>query len=181
MPSGGARFLEVSYGGSGGLRFDGVIYGTQCQVSATPAPANLNAAKTVSIYDPQGLGLYAVPGNDVIYTISANNTGAGAVDAGSLQLIDNMPGDVSFFNGDIDGAGPETDPVTFQETGSGLTFDFATNVGFSNSSAAPASFSDCTYTPAAGYDPNVAFICFNPSGSMAGGSNWAVSFRARIN
>ncbi len=181
VPSGGARFLEVSYGGSGGLRFDGVIYGTQCQVSATPAPANLNAAKTVSIYDPQGLGLYAVPGNDVIYTISANNTGAGAVDAGSLQLIDNMPGDVSFFNGDIDGAGPETDPVTFQETGSGLTFDFATNVGFSNSSAAPASFSDCTYTPAAGYDPNVAFICFNPSGSMAGGSNWAVSFRARIN
>ena len=179
VPAGGVRFLQVGYGGGGGLRFDGVIYNTQCQEASAPA-TSLSANKSVELYDPQNLGLYAIPGNDVIYTISVANTGTGDVDSGSMVLIDNMPEDVVFYNGDFDDGGPETDPVIFQGAGSGLMFDYNTDVAFSNAATAPTDFASCTYTPASGYDPNVAFICLNPTGTMAGGSSWSISFRSRI-
>ena len=164
---------------SGGVRFDGVIYNTQCQEASAPA-TSLSANKSVELYDPQNLGLYAIPGNDVIYTISVANTGTGDVDSGSMVLFDNMPEDVVFYNGDFDDGGPETDPVIFQGAGSGLMFDYNTDVAFSNAATAPTDFASCTYTPASGYDPNVTFICFNPKGTMAGGSSWSISFRSRI-
>lgn len=179
VPSGGARFLQIEYGGSGGLRFDGVIYNTQCQ-AALSTPTVLTGNKTVEIFDPQNLGLYAIPGNDVIYTITVENTGSGDVDSGSLLLIDAMPTEISFFNDDLDDGGPETAPVSFQEGTSGLTFDFNTDARFSNAASPPSSFADCTYTPLTGYDPDVTFICVNPKGTMLSGSNWSVSFRARI-
>ena len=179
IPAGGARFLEIGYGGGGGLRFDGVSYETQCQVAL--AQADIAASKSVTVYDPQDLDLYALPGNDVIYTISVENLGSGEVDSGSLILIDRLPDEVIFFNDDIDDAGPETDPVSFQGAGSGLTFDYTTSVGFSDSAGPPANFGDCSYVPAVtGYDPNINFICINPIGSMSGNSTWSISFRARI-
>lgn len=178
VPSGGVRFLEVGFGGGGGLRFDGVVYNAQCQLGS--APVELSANKSVSVYDPNNLGLYALPGNDIIYTISVDNIGTGSIDSAGLFLVDNMPDEIIFYNDDIDDAGPETNPVAFEEIATGLTFVYGTAVGFSDSSSAPASFADCTYTPTAGYDPNINFICINPAGSMAGGSSWSVSFRARI-
>ena len=48
-----------------------------------------------------------VPGNDVIYTIEFTNTGDGPTDAGSVLLIDAMPSEIEFYNGDIDDGGPE--------------------------------------------------------------------------
>ena len=178
VPAGGVRYMELDHL-SGGVRFDGVIYNTQCQEASAPA-TSLSANKSVELYDPQNLGLYAIPGNDVIYTISVANTGTGDVDSGSMVLFDNMPEDVVFYNGDFDDGGPETDPVIFQGAGSGLMFDYNTDVAFSNAATAPTDFASCTYTPASGYDPNVTFICFNPTGTMAGGSSWSISFRSRI-
>ena len=177
VPAGGARFMQISHE-EGGVVSDGVIYRNQCQV--TSAPTLVTANKTVAVHDPLDLGLYAIPGNDVIYTVNIDNAGAGDVDSGSLILIDFMPPEVAFFNGDIDDGGPETDPVSFQDTGGSLTFDFDTDVGFSNASTAPTNFADCTYTPINGYDESVTHICFNPKGVMVGQSNWSVSFRARI-
>ena len=95
VPNGGARFLQIEYGFGGGLRFDGVIYNTQCEPSGT-ASTTLNAEKTVAIYDPQDLGLYAIPGNDVIYTITVENTGTGDVDSDSLIITDIMPPELNF-------------------------------------------------------------------------------------
>ena len=178
VPAGGVRYMELDHL-SGGVRFDGVIYNTQCQEASAPA-TSLSANKSVELYDPQNLGLYAIPGNDVIYTISVANTGTGDVDSGSMVLFDNMPEDVVFYNGDFDDGGPETDPVIFQGAGSGLMFDYNTDVAFSNAATAPTDFASCTYTPASGYDPNVTFICLNPTGTMAGGSSWSISFRSRI-
>ena len=178
VPAGGLRFLQIGYGGGGGLRFDGVIYDTQCQTGS--APTTLSAAKNVAVYDPFNQGLYALPGNDVIYTITVENTGTGDVDSGSLVLIDAMPAEVTFFNGDIDDAGPELEPIAFQDTGGGLSFDPNADVGFSNAATHPGNFSSCTYTPIAGYDPDVTYICINPKGVMAGQSTMSVSFRSRI-
>ena len=177
VPSGGARFVQINHE-NGGVISDGVIYENQCQLAMSPA--DLNAVKTVSVYDPQSLGLYAVPGNDVIYTFTIQNTGDGAVDSGSLFLVDAMPSEVAFYNGDIDDGGPEINPVTFQESAGGLTFDFDTDVGFSDGVTPPTNISDCSYIPVNGYDEDVSFICFSPKGVMAGQSSLSLSFRSRI-
>jgi uncharacterized repeat protein (TIGR01451 family) len=145
--------------------------------------AELSAVKSVQVYDPTGANLLAVPGNEVVYTITATNSGDGAVDADSIFLVDFMPNDVEFFNGDFDGAGPGSGTVEFTQSGSGLTFTEATDLGFSNGGAAPTSFAACTYTPTGLYDPNIVYVCFNPSGSMAAGNpdpSFTVRFRARI-
>ena len=178
MPVGGARFLQVLHQNNG-VRADGVIYNTQCQAGGAPTVA-LSGTKSVSVYDPNNTGIYAIPGNDVIYTILVENMGAGTVDADSLTLIDIIPSELIFYNGDIDDGGPETNPVMFTDNVSGLTLDFNTDVGFSNSAAPPADFAACNYSPVAGYDDAVTYICISPTGTMQASSSWSIGFRAQI-
>jgi hypothetical protein len=78
-----------------------------------------------------------------------------------------MPDEVTFYNGDIDLVGVPSQPVVGIDTGSGLTLTYPADVGYA--STPPTDFSDCTYSPTAGYDPNVKFICLNPKGQMAFG------------
>ncbi len=145
-------------------------------------PAVVNASKTVSVWDPSASGLYAIPGSDVIYAITASHISGSAVDLDSIFIIDKIPDDVIFYNADIDDAGPETNPVKFSHTSSGLSFNYATDVKYSNLTTLPASMADCTYAPTAGYDANISYICINPSGSFQPGptSEFTVEFRARI-
>ena len=131
-----------------------------------PPFPDLIATKSVEVWDPGAAGLYAVPGNDVIYTITVTNSGDGVSTIDTMELIDIMPGDIDFYNGDIDDGGPETDPVIFSDFGSGLTFTYSADVAYSDSGTAPADFASCGYTPSAGYDPNVSYICINPKGIM---------------
>lgn len=149
-----------------------------------PLP-DLVAQKTAEVWDPAAEGLYAVPGNDVIYSIAVTNQGAGSADAGSLFFVDSMPGEISFYNGDIDDAGPQNDPVILTaQNGAGVTLAYPADVAFSSGTTRPTAFSQCSYTPAAGYDPNVNFVCLNPKGSFAAGDpdpQIEIKFRARIN
>lgn len=143
----------------------------------------LSLLKTVSMVGTSGNARFAIPGNDVYYTLTVTNSGDGRSDSDTLFLADPIPAEVEFFNGDIDGAGPATGPVYFTQSGAGLTFSLATDVAYSNSAGAPATFAACTYTPAAGYDPNVRFLCLNPKGQMLAGSpdpSFSAQFRARI-
>jgi len=136
---------------------------------------NLSASKTVT------------PGSDVIYKIEATNAGSAPIDNGSLFFVDELPPEVEFYNGDIDDSGPATGSVLFTETGSGLTFNETTDLGFSDGATRPASFAECDYTPTSGYDANVNFVCFNPKGQFRAGSLattnpiFAFEFRARLN
>lgn len=175
-------------GGGGNLRALRFSAGSEARIHRLTLTncvfPDLKAAKTTAIYDPGVLGLYATPGNDVIYTITVSNTGAGSADTDTIFLADKIPADIDFYNGDIDDAGPELNPVSFADAGSGLTFTYATDIAFSNVAARPTQMSDCTYSPAAGYDPAVTYLCINPKGDMAAGSPapaFSVSFRARIN
>jgi len=52
-----------------------------------PAP-NVSVNKSVVIFDPNAEGLYFIPGNDVVYTLSVENTGDGNVDPDTILLID---------------------------------------------------------------------------------------------
>lgn len=145
-----------------------------------PAP-ELTATKSVEVFDPLGEGLFAVPGNDVLYTITLTNNGAGLVDSGSLFFVDALPPEVVFFNGDADGPGPGTGAVVFNDIGAGLTFDLNDDLAFAT--VPPSSFADCMHSPAAGFDPAIRFICFNPQGQMQAGSpapSATLTFRARL-
>ena len=134
--------------------------------------AVLQASKTNVIFND----LYALPGNDVVYTIEVSNIGNGPTDNDSIVLIDSMPSEVEFFRG-----APSFDAVTFNETGAtGLDFVFSRDVGFANGTTKPANFAQCSYAPASGYDPAVNFICFNPKDALAAGTSFTLEFRARI-
>lgn len=156
-------------------------------LTVAPAPS-LAGSKSIAVFDPDGANeVYAVPGNDVIYTLTLTNEGGGATDADSVVLIDKLPGEVEFFNGDIDTGGPDvwpgTDPVGWDAGTTGLTLAWPADVGFSNAAGRPADFASCTYTPLAGYDPAVTYVCFNPKGAMAAGDpdpTATIAFRARI-
>jgi len=173
----GGTFWGMRYSAGNENRIHRLTY-TEC-----PVVPDLKVDKSIEVYDPGALGLYGLPGNDVIYTITVTNEGTGGVDTDTMVLIDRMPAELSFYNGDIDDGGPEVNPVAFSETGSGLTLNYAADVAFSNFATDPANFAACGYVPAAGYDPNVTYICINPKGAMAAGNpdpNFSVQFRAQI-
>ena len=141
--------------------------------------ANLEGQKSVQTFDPTG---YDLPGEDVVYTITIFNRGAGEADLNSLFMVDALPGDVTFRNADFNGA--NTDPVKFEQTSAALDFDYARDIGYALAGAAPANFAACNYAPIGAYDPLVRYICFAPDGRMQGGSpspSFSVSFRTRIN
>lgn len=146
-------------------------------------PASLTLAKSSAVYDPSSLNLFAVPGNDILYTITATNTGTGPVDPNSVFLYDTLPTQLEFYNGDVDGGGPATGPILFNANTSGLTFTEATDLRYSNLAAVPANFAACSYTPVAGYDPAIKYVCFNPKGTMLSGTpqpSFNLQFRTRI-
>lgn len=147
--------------------------------------ADIDVNKTSIVYDSGAGETFNIPGNDVLYTISVSNTARGPTTVDSLFVYDALPAAVTFFNGDANGAGAGSDPVIFADSGSGLSWTYANDVAYSNAGTPPASFAACTYTPAAGYDPNVRYVCINPKGIMngtSGGStpSFTLSFRGRI-
>ena len=144
---------------------------------------NLEAAKEVSMFSGNS-SAYAIPGSDVIYTIKVSNGGSGPVDDNSMFLVDSLPSEVTFYNGDIDDGGPLTGVIDFDAGETDLTFNEATDLGFSDGATPPTDMSQCNYTPATGYDDDITFICFAPKGAMSEGtitsSAFAINFRTGI-
>lgn len=133
----------------------------------------MNANKDVAMFSGN-TSAYAVPGSDVVYSISVDNSGSGPVDTNSIIMIDAMPPELSFMTGS----------VTFIDNDSGLTFDPALDVAFSKAATAPANFAACTDTPSGTYDPDITFICLAPKGTMSEGtitpSSFTIEFQAAV-
>lgn len=144
---------------------------------------DVTVQKTAAIA-PDSAVQYAIPGSDVIYTLSIENEGSAPLDDNTVFLVDTLPPETEFFNGDHNGAGSGV--VGFSETDSGLTFTAGTDLRFSNVAAKPANFAACGYSPASGYDSAVRHVCFNPKGRARDGtlypdSSFQFQFRVRIN
>ena len=123
-----------------------------------------------------------IPGAVIRYTVNVTNSGTGKVDAGTMVIVDPLPASViacvstlcaSPIVEFIDGA-----------TASGLTFNYAANVSYSNSAGGGAPF---TYTPvpdAGGYDAAVTGIRIAPTGTFnaaAGGNpSFSVRFKSKV-
>ena len=148
--------------------------------------AVLQVAKSSQSFVDTGVGdgsAFRLPGNDVLYSIQVTNIGEGPVDNNTVFVVDSLPGDLIVLNGDANGSAAGTARVLFANSGSGLTFNPATDVAFSNAASAPASFAQCSYSPQAGYDPAIRHICFAPKGTMVAGTpapGFQLQFRARI-
>ena len=118
-----------------------------------------------------------IPGAIVEYTVNVRNVGTGAVDAGSIVILDVMPADMAFAVGT---------PVTFTNglPSSGLAaFNAATMVTYSLATEGAAPY---TYTPSGSFDVSVRGIRIRPTGTMAAATSAAaqpsftIRFRAQV-
>lgn len=158
-------------------------YGPTSEFSLTVSAgfAELTALRTAAVYDPLSEGLYATPSNDLIFTLTVTNVGSLASDTDSVVLVDEIASDTIFYNGATTDFGGNV--IGWSETDTGLTFTEASDVAYSNSGTRPTSFAQCTYTPSAGYDENVRFVCFNPKGAIQAGDpdpTFSIQYRVRI-
>ncbi|MEK6743342.1 MAG: hypothetical protein AABZ15_07030 [Nitrospirota bacterium] len=154
---------------------------------------SITIVKSFSIYSDPINGTTSpkiIPGSEILYTITAVNSGPGAADANSTVLTDAVPANTTMY---VDtGSG---DPVTFScsafPAACGLTFNYGANVRYTNTFPLPALLAppnvcgNFSYAPSGSYDANVRGVCINPSGIFngAGGGNpsFNVFFRMRVN
>jgi hypothetical protein len=155
-----------------------------CSITNTRSAANANLVieKTSLLLSDPVTGTanpFHIPGADVRYSLRVYNTGSLAVDNGTVFVYDTVPpgvavnttGSFTFANGAI---------------ASGLSFNAANDVRFSNStSGPPANFAACGYSPTSQYDLNVRYVCFRPTGQMvaatgAGQPSFTLAFEARV-
>jgi uncharacterized repeat protein (TIGR01451 family) len=148
-----------------------------------PNLPTLRVQKTVAVLSDPVNGSanpFQIPGSVQLYRVTVTNTGPGPVDASTLVIVDAVPANAELV------VAPG-DAVQFFDgtTPSGLAFDYATHVTFSNQPGGAPPFN---YSPVAngnGVDPNVTALRVAPSGAMSaasGGSepSFSVEFRVRV-
>jgi len=132
-----------------------------------------------------------LPGAFVDYSVQVTNTGLGAVDTDTTDLIDAIPAGVDLYVGDLGGAG--SGPVVFVDGSpiSGLSYTFISlasvtdDVSFSNNGGATYIY---VPTPDAfGVDSAVTHLRIRPKGVFAGDAvagapspGFTVTFRIRL-
>jgi len=143
------------------------------KLSFCPVPA-LSVTKTSAPLDTTGSTRFAIPGADMVYTLTVTNSGGSTVDLNSLILTDALPASMTFYNGDFDSTSPGMGPFQLTAGSSNVTLP-ASGRSYSNNGGVSYS-----YTPAAGYDSNVNALRLTPSGTMAANSSFTIRFRAKV-
>jgi parallel beta-helix repeat protein len=150
-------------------------------VATAAGLAQLAATMSSQVFDPPADNPFATPGNDILLTTTVSNVGIGSTDADTIFVAIVLDAAHAFFNDVTPALGGV---VGFKSGAPALTFTPATDLRYSDSAAAPASLAECTYTPVAGYDPQVRHVCLNPKGALASGAptgQFAVQLRVKIN
>ncbi len=177
--TGSSTTLPTTVGGTVTPQMGDVI---SCTITNTRRATNatLTLVKTSSVLSDPINGTSnpkMIPGAIVQYSILVSNTGPTAVDNNTVLLIDSLPSQML--------VGTAATPTFTQGSPtSGLTFNSANDIKYSNASTAPTTFAGCTYSPTTAYDAAVKFICVNPKGTMAGSTgtppSFTISFRAQM-
>jgi len=167
--------LPTSPGGSVTPQMGDVI---ACVITNTKRGSNATLAIAKSstlVSDPVNgtTNPKAIPGAVVRYSFTVQNSGPTATDSNSVFIVDSLPAQIS--------VGTAASPVFTQGSPtSALSFSAASDIRYSNSATAPASFAACTYSPVTTYDPAVRYVCLRPQGSMAGSTGTPTSFTLSI-
>ena len=171
----------VTMAGAGGNTIGGC--------SASPS---MSVLKSVLIFsDPINIATNpkAIPGAVMTYSITASNSGAGAVDDGTTVITDPIPANTALYVGDINGAGSGPVSLSNGTPTSGLTYTFIAlgnmvdDVDFSNDGG-----TTWTYVPTPGgdgCDPLVTKLRINPKGTFVGSAtlpnpSFSVNFRVCV-
>ncbi|MBI5971264.1 MAG: DUF11 domain-containing protein [Deltaproteobacteria bacterium] len=126
----------------------------------------------------------AIPGAEMLYTITVTNSGSGTVDGGTMVITDPIPANTSICVSIL----CSNPPVTWSCSAApvcGLSYGYATDVTYSSAVGGGAPF---TYTPVpdvAGYDALVTGVRINPTGTFAGASsapypNFSFYFKVKV-
>lgn len=123
-----------------------------------------------------------IPNAVIRYTVTVTNTGPGAVDASSLVMTDAVP-DKTILCVSTLCSGPIMEFIDGSPV-SGLSFNYASNVTYSNTAGGGAPF---TYTPvpdASGFDAAITGMRIAPTGILAasgsGNPSFSIRFRVKI-
>jgi len=159
--------------------------GVTCMFTNTAKRPSLTVVKSSEVLsDPVdgSTNPKRIPGSVVRYIVNVTNSGTGVVDASTLVITDPIPANTSLCVTTtcsnpivefIDGS-----PV------SGLSFNYAANVSYSNTAGGGAPFSYTPVPDANGFDVAVTGIRIAPTGTMngTGGGNpsFTVRFRVRV-
>lgn len=128
----------------------------------------------------------AIPGAELLYTLTATNYGMGAADSQSCVVTDAIPPAVMLFVGDLGGGGPLL--FTDGATNSGLTYSFSslssTTDDLEFSSNGGLTFDYAPVPDVDGYDASVTHIRIHPQGEFAASDgisfpSFSISFRVR--
>ena len=158
-------------------------------LNACPEQPFFRFTKTVSVESDPINGTVnpkAIPGAMLRYTIQAENLGIGQPDATSVNIIDELPANLSLFVNDI-GTGS---PIIFNNGSGSLSSGVsvnAANVSYStdaNGTLTPT-FGAPASPDADGFDPDVRFIRVSTNGQMnpSDGVNhptFSIEFRVRV-
>jgi uncharacterized repeat protein (TIGR01451 family) len=153
-------------------------------------PSLVNTKSVTVLSDPVNgsTNPKSIPGAEALYTITVANTGQGRVDVNTVAIADAVPANTSLFVGNLGGL--PAGPMTFAESGSNLTFTYASlgstldDLEFSSNGGAT-----WTYVPvpdASGYDAAVTNVRLRPKGRMAGWSgagaypSFTVTFKVKL-
>ncbi len=179
----GTIFASTSIGVGAGANLIGRVVAQTGAVTldtntvTVPLPI-ITVVKSVAAYsDPANLtsNPKAIPGSEMLYTVTVTNSGYGAADTNTTVVTDPIPATMTMCVS----TPCNTSPVVFSCSAApacGLTYTTA-NVTYSNQAGGGAPF---TYTPvpdAAGYDsavPGVTGVKISPAGvfnAVSGGSN----------
>ena len=158
-------------------------------IRISEAVPELQVTKVSQIWTPSAFTNFSLPTNEVVYQITVSNKGLAGPDVNSVLVVDVLPSQLSFWNGDIDTGGTDANPVVapigFSQTnGATMTFEPSTDFGVAYGGTAPASYDQCSSLPMDGsFRTDVRYLCLRPSGILvASPSSPAVTFtfRARI-
>lgn len=149
-----------------------------------PLPTLVVAKTSQVISDPinNAVNPKRIPGSVQLYSIVITNQGPGTVDASTLAITDPVPANSALFVSTASG-----DPVVFIDgtPPSGLTYNYAAHVAYSNQPGGGAPYNYTPVPDADGFDPNVTGLRIAPAGVMsaasgAGNPSFTVRFRVRL-
>jgi uncharacterized repeat protein (TIGR01451 family) len=148
---------------------------------------NLTVVKSVQAYsDPYNstTSPKAIPGSVMIYTITVANSGQGAVDAGTMAVMDPLSADLMMCVSALCG----NPPVAFTCSGTppcGLTYSYAAAVTYTNRANGSGPFDYTPVPDANGYDAAVTGFRVNPTGAFNGSTGpphpqFTLQFRVKV-
>lgn len=110
----------------------------------------------------------AIPGSEIVYTITVTNSGSGVVDNNTTVVTELIPANMSMCVSTLCSDPPVDFFCSSAPDGCGLTYTYATDVTYSNQVGGGEPYDYSAVPDGAGYDANITGVRINPAGIFNG-------------